>query len=126
EPLRYSIEGQQEFVLERLLSEPRVRFSELCRSRSKAFIIATFLATLELARQQYLYVEIHSDDAIDFTLVQREEQPLIEDDPGVETPEGMDAGGFSAETGVKDRGESSDGPGGPGGPAVGGDGAMTG
>jgi len=126
EPLRYSIEGQQEYVLERLLTEPRVRFSELCRSRSKAFIIATFLATLELARQQYLYVEIHSDDAIDFTLVQREEQPLIEDDPGVETPEGMDAGGFSAETGVKDRGESSDGPGGPGGPAVGGDGAMTG
>ena len=82
EPLRYSIEGQQEYVLERLLTEPRVPFSELCAGRSKAFIIATFLATLELARQQYLMVEVTREDAIDFTLVQKETQPLAEDDPG--------------------------------------------
>jgi segregation and condensation protein A len=89
EPLRYSIEGQQEYVLERLLTEPRVPFSELCEGRSKAFIIATFLATLELARQQYLMVEVTREDAIDFTLVQKEEQPLAEDDPGTPSMEDL-------------------------------------
>lgn len=125
EPLRYSIEEQQEYVLERLMTEPRVPFSDVCRGQSKAFIIATFLATLELARQQYLYVEIHSEDAIDFTLVQREEQPLISDDPGVETPDAMDDDGFAGDGDGEDAadGGQADGDGAP--PNVGGDGAVS-
>ncbi|PEN15091.1 segregation and condensation protein A [Longibacter salinarum] len=122
EPLRYSIEGQQEYVLERLMSEPRVPFSELCEGRSKPFIIATFLATLELARQQYLYVEIHTEDAIDFTLVERDEQPLIEDDPGVEIPDGVQVADDDASS-TSDESERSKAP---GDTAIGGDGAMTG
>ena len=90
EPLRYSVEGQQEYVLERLMAEPRVPFNELCAGRSKAFIIATFLATLELARQQYLMVEITREDAIDFTLVQKETQPLGDDDPGTPATDDVD------------------------------------
>lgn len=108
EPLRYSIEGQQEYVVGRLLTDPRVPFSELCRGRSKAFIIATFLATLELARQQYLMVEITSKDAIDFTLVQKDEQPLRDDDPGTPSAEDLEPGtngsmGGNAQNGMSRR-----------------------
>lgn len=112
EPLRYSIEGQQEYVLERLMTEPRVPFSELCAGRSKAFIIATFLATLELARQQYLMVEITREDAIDFTLVQKETQPLAEDDPGtpsiadVRSDAGPDDDSISDDEASTDTGEN--------------------
>ena len=87
EPLEYSIEGQQTYVLDRLATEPRVPFNELARGRSKGFIIATFLAVLELARQQYLFVEVEEEVALDFTLVQREDSPLIEEDPAVDVPE---------------------------------------
>ncbi len=50
----YSVEEQQGYVLEQIASGAQVAFRELVRRRSKAFVIATFLAVLELARQRYL------------------------------------------------------------------------
>jgi segregation and condensation protein A len=54
EPLKYSVEEQQQYVLERIQSEPDVPFSDLVRNQPKAFIIATFLAILELTRLHYI------------------------------------------------------------------------
>ncbi len=50
----YAVEDQQDYVLERVASGAPVAFAELVRRRSKAFVIATFLAVLELARQRHL------------------------------------------------------------------------
>lgn len=54
----YSLEEQQTYVLEQLLSESVVSFKELVHSRTKPFIIATFLAILEMARQKVLEISI--------------------------------------------------------------------
>jgi segregation and condensation protein A len=59
-----------------------VSFRSLVRRRSKGFIIATFLAVLELTRQHYLHLEL-SDDAESFALQEREEKPLQPDDPAL-------------------------------------------
>mgnify|MGYP006278120565 CR=1 FL=1 len=83
EPLEHSIEDQQRYVLDRLSSEPRVSFRELVRQRSKGFIIATFLAVLELTRQHYLRLQL-AEGRTDFVLEEREEQPLQPDDPALQ------------------------------------------
>lgn len=54
----YSVEEQQTYVLEQLLSESMVSFKELVHSRTKPFIVATFLAILEMARQKLLEISI--------------------------------------------------------------------
>jgi segregation and condensation protein A len=82
EPLEHSMEEQQEYVLTRLQTESRVSFRTLCRRQSKGFVIATFLAVLELARQHYLWVEVH-DDRTDFSLARRTDGTLQPDDPAV-------------------------------------------
>ncbi len=82
EPLEHSVENQQQYVLNRLADTTRVSFRALVRTRSKGFVIATFLAVLELARQHYLRIEL-DDTAPDFHLEQREEQPLHPDDPAM-------------------------------------------
>lgn len=56
EPHQYSIEEQQRYVFERLDTGGAVPFSSLVRARSKAFVIATFLAVLEMARQGHLHL----------------------------------------------------------------------
>lgn len=75
EPLQHSIEDQQRYVLERLQSASRVSFRELVERRSKGFIIATFLAVLELTRQHYLQLQL-SENEVDFVVLGREEKPL--------------------------------------------------
>lgn len=79
EPLEHSIEDQQRYVLERLQSSSEVSFRTLVERRSKGFIIATFLAVLELARQHYLRLQI-SDDQVDFHVSERDEKPLDPED----------------------------------------------
>jgi len=80
EPLQYTMEEQQEYVLKRLMEADRISFRRLVERQSKPFVIATFLAVLELARQQYLQVEVNQD-ASDFAVSAREDQPLDADDP---------------------------------------------
>jgi len=87
EPLEYSVEEQQQYVLDRITEEPEISFRTLVRSRTKGFVIATFLALLELTRQRYLRIESEGGRA-DFTIREREEQPIrtgnstMEDVPG--------------------------------------------
>ena len=64
----YSVEDQQAFVLEELLSQRMVSFADLVEKRSKAFVIATFLAVLELGRQGLLTLSLDASGA-DFYLV---------------------------------------------------------
>ena len=77
ERLDYSVEGQRAFVLERLRLGERLRFGEMVRQRTKPFVIATFLAVLELARIGSVQVAL-APTALDFYLVRRP--------PGDETP----------------------------------------
>ena len=75
EPLKHSVEEQQRFVLDRIQQESPVSFGALVHQQSKAFIIATFLAVLELARQQYLRILLNESRS-QFSLACNENQPL--------------------------------------------------
>ncbi len=68
----YTIEEQQEFIVQRLAAGHPVSFVQMVRSRSKAFIITTFLAVLELARGGSVVITIVGD-ALDFELQYHEE-----------------------------------------------------
>ncbi|MGI9175819.1 MAG: segregation and condensation protein A [Rhodothermales bacterium] len=70
ERLDYSVEGQRTFVLERLRPGERVRFGEMVRQQTKPFVIATFLAVLELACLGSVQVTL-APTALDFYLVRR-------------------------------------------------------
>lgn len=83
EPLEHSVEEQQQYVLNRLMDESRISFRRLVRAQSKGFVIATFLAILELARQHYLRIQISSGKT-DFAVEEREEKPLQPEDPALE------------------------------------------
>jgi segregation and condensation protein A len=87
EPIEHTVEDQQRYVLDRLANEPRVPFRELVNQRSKGFVIATFLAVLELTRQHYLHLGL-SEERSDFVIKEREEKPLQPNDPALqEVPE---------------------------------------
>lgn len=62
----YTIEEQQSYVLSRINEGP-VSFVKMVSRRSKAFIITTFLAVLELARSGSVEIKIVGD-ALDFEL----------------------------------------------------------
>lgn len=83
EPLEHNIEDQQRYVLRRLVEEKEVGFGSLVRDRSKGFVIATFLAVLELTRQQYIHLEL-AEDGTDFRLRESEDKPLQPDDPALD------------------------------------------
>lgn len=57
----YSVEEQEEFVIDRLVEEGRSSFSDLVVDRSKQFVIATFLAILELAKEGTVVVATNVD-----------------------------------------------------------------
>lgn len=79
-PPDHSVDDQQEFVINELSRRSRIQFREFVRGKSRGFVIATFLALLELARQHYLHLEIEASPT-DFVVKAREEQPLQPDDP---------------------------------------------
>jgi segregation and condensation protein A len=83
EPLEHSMEEQQRYVLDRLQQASRIPFATLVERRSKGFVIATFLAILELARQRYLRIELASSRT-DFAVSERAEQPLQPEDPAMD------------------------------------------
>lgn len=71
----YSVEAQQAFVLERLREQPKVSFAVLVRGEVKAYVIATFLAVLELAKQGTVWLA-RTRTADDFTVARTEEESL--------------------------------------------------
>ncbi|PSQ64397.1 MAG: segregation/condensation protein A [Bacteroidetes bacterium QH_2_64_74] len=92
EAVDHTVEEQQQYVVRRLARESRVPFRELVRHESRGFVIATFLALLELARQQYIRLHVEENTS-DFVVKAREDQPLRPDDPAHEgldlaTPQG--------------------------------------
>jgi len=80
EPVEHTVEEQQRYVMQRLDQESRVSFRELVRRQSRGFVIATFLALLELARQHHLRLQVETDTS-DFYVEVRTDQPLQPDDP---------------------------------------------
>jgi segregation and condensation protein A len=82
EPLAYTVEDQQRYVLERVLNGEAIPFRALVRRQSKGFVIATFLAVLELARQHHVHLEIAADRT-DFVVTQHDDPPSDHDDPGI-------------------------------------------
>lgn len=83
EALEYTVGQQQQYVLRRLSAETRVSFRELIRGGTRQFMIATFLALLELARQRYLRLQLEHG-ASDFVVEEREDKPLQPDDPALQ------------------------------------------
>ena len=68
----YTIEEQQEYLMEAIRNAGRLSFAGAMKGRSKVFIITAFLGILELARQQRVWVELPEDDKSDFFLEIRE------------------------------------------------------
>ena len=85
EPHQYSVEEQQRYVFEQLDAGGRVSFAHLVRDRSKAFIIATFLAVLEMARQGHLHILLEAART-DFRLQKQEGVTLTDVQPTDVTP----------------------------------------
>ena len=82
EPLSHTVEDQQRYVLEQVLEAPRTAFHALVRGQSKGFVIATFLAVLELARQDYVRLEV-APDGMDFAVRPPDDAPPSREDPGI-------------------------------------------
>lgn len=78
-PLRYTPEEQQRYVLRRILREERVSFRALVRQRAKGFVIATFLAVLEMARQRLVHLALAAPDAADFHVERPADLPAAAD-----------------------------------------------
>lgn len=73
-PEHYTLEEQSAFVLTRLRPYDKLSFSHLVERNSKPFIIATFLAVLELARLGRILILVGSD-VEDFYLEQTTATP---------------------------------------------------
>ncbi len=58
DPVQHSVEDQQRYVLDQIQTGSERSFRALVRGRSKGFVIATFLAVLELARQHYIRLHL--------------------------------------------------------------------
>lgn len=71
----YTIEEQQEFILNMLAQQSRISFASAVSGRSKSFIIAAFLGILELVRQQRISITVSEGEPIDFQLEAREADP---------------------------------------------------
>ncbi len=78
-PLRYTPEEQQRYVLRRILRAGRVSFRALVRRRAKGFVIATFLAVLEMARQRVVHLALAAPDAADFHVERHADLPATVD-----------------------------------------------
>jgi len=93
--IEHSVEEQQRYVLDRIQKEGDVPFETLVEGTSKGFIIATFLAILELTRQRYLRLEL-SQSRSGFSVVEREEKPLQPNDPALHLSSGNGSVGDGA------------------------------
>lgn len=99
EPLEHSVEDQQEYVINQLSRQSQIQFRELVLGKSRGFVIATFLALLELARQRYLCLELDTA-ATGFVVRERSEKPLQPEDPALpELPSSQGNGIVSRESG---------------------------
>ncbi len=85
EPEEYSIEEQSEYVLATLTLGKRQSFSALVQGRTKPFVIATFLAVLELARQGAvaLFVKAAEDFYVERALPESSGDGVSGQDPDV-------------------------------------------
>lgn len=81
EPIEHSVEEQQRYVLEQIEGQPKSSFRSLVKGRPKGFIIATFLAILELARQQFIHLRCSEASAQrgTFRVAKREGAPKLQD-----------------------------------------------
>jgi segregation and condensation protein A len=71
----YTIDEQSEFLMDVLLVRGRASFVDLMRGRSRAFIIASFLASLELARNGSIHVHV-AESPVDFMLEVRNQHSV--------------------------------------------------
>lgn len=67
EKIEVSIEEQTEYVLERLHANGRTSFKTICTEvKSRAKIVVTFLAILEMLKEQQINLYVEDDDPTDF------------------------------------------------------------
>lgn len=69
EKIQVTIEQQTEYVLERLHEGGRTSFLQICTElKNRAKIVVTFLAVLEMLKEQQINLYIEDDDPTDFYL----------------------------------------------------------
>ncbi len=88
----YSIEQQRAFLLERLEADESLSFATLVASRSRPFIVATFLGVLELVQAQQVRVHIPEENPIDFYLALHRPESDEPDSPDERTQEHPETG----------------------------------
>lgn len=65
----YTVENQSEFVLFKLQETGRIAFYNLCIGmRSKIAVVVTFLAVLEMIKEQQINLYLHEDDPSQFQI----------------------------------------------------------
>lgn len=93
----FSVEEQQQFLLDRLAGGARPSFVSLVEHHPRAFVIATFLAVLEMAQRHAIRI-LPGTTPDDFRLTAGEPEVAAEDDPPAgpereqETPRARPAG----------------------------------
>jgi segregation and condensation protein A len=69
EKLQVTVEEQTEYVLERLHNSGRTSFIKICKElNSRAKIVVTFLAVLEMLKEKQINLYVEDDDPTDFYL----------------------------------------------------------
>ncbi len=84
--VEYSVEQQQHYVLDELARRGKLTFVGLARHGHKGFIIATFLAILEMARQGIVELS-RTETADDFYVALRDPETPQESTNGAGTPQ---------------------------------------
>lgn len=65
----YTVENQAEFILFKLQETGRIAFYDLCTDmRSKIAVVVTFLAVLEMIKEQQINLFLHEDDPAQFQI----------------------------------------------------------
>jgi segregation and condensation protein A len=100
ESFEHTVEEQQEFVLREVRSGRRTAFRALVRGESDAFVIATFLAVLELARQRQVRLLLEEGAASSFFVESRSPEERSPEEPLPQEPETLTNGASNGHAGA--------------------------
>lgn len=69
EKVTYTVENQSEFILFKLQETGRITFYDLCIDMlNKEAVVVTFLAVLEMIKEQQINLFLHEDDPVQFQI----------------------------------------------------------
>ena len=67
EKVSLTVEEQSEYILNKLHSQGRTSFTDICRElKNRSAVVVTFLAVLEMLKEQQINLFVENDDPTDF------------------------------------------------------------